>query len=348
MLLLAGVAGAGAITWGYWIFKVRPRIEAIEGRGPDTKPSRFRRLPAASSGSEFDRSFKLPGSPLGAAWDGRHFVVGVRKGGVLRVRPDGDRMEAQSAPILEPAYRQNISLSSIAWNGQNFIGYADSAWFQKSGYVFTIHDRESLAILDYKPAPADNLGCLAFDGTSYWAATRRNTADSPEPALLYKLDRNFTVVSKTEAPGVGCQGMTWDGRHLWLADVFSDSITILDPSSEPPRVVHSGSTSVGYLSGIVSVDGEIWITDYGDDRLQRLAPATRVAWAGGSVPSATAALAGMIVAPAPMSREPVHFARDEERSPGRPDENSEVLDWQVELRGNAIYGSWRIWFGEKL
>jgi hypothetical protein len=313
------------------------------------KAGRFRPLETASAGSEFDRSFTLPGSPLGAAWDGRHLIVGDRKGGALRIRLDGDDMDAQSAPILEPVYRQNVGISALTWNGRNFVGYADAAWFQKgSGYVFTIHDRESLNVLEHKPAPDKNLGCLAFDGTSYWAATRRNTADSPEPALLYKLDRDFAVVSKTPAPGVGCQGMAWDGQYLWLVDVFSDSITILDPSSEPPRVVHGKSTSVDYLSGIVSVDGEIWITDYGDNRLQRLKPATRVAWAGGSAPSTTPVLAGMIASPASMNREPVHFARDEERSPERPDENSEVLDWQVELRGNAIYGSWRLWFGDKL
>lgn len=347
MLILAGVAGAGAITWGYWIFKVRPRIEAIEGRGPVAKTGRFRSLKRASASGSFDRAFTLPMSPLGAAWDGRHFIVGDRKGGALRIRQDGDDMDAQSVPILEPIYRQNLSVSALTWNGRNFIGYADAAWFQKSGYVFTTHDRESLAVLGHRPAPDNNLGCLAFDGTFYWAATRRNTEDSPEPALLYKLDRDFTVVSKMEAPGVGCQGMTWDGRYLWLADVFSDSITILDPSSDPPRVVHSESTAVEYLSGIVSVDGEIWITDYGNDSLRRLRPATRLAWAGGTGASTTQVLAGMMTTTV-MDRPPVHFARDEERSPERPEEDSEVLDWQVELRGNEIYGSWRIWFGDKL
>jgi hypothetical protein len=225
VLILAGVAGAGAITWGYWIFKIRPRIEAIEGRGPVMKAGRFRPLATASAGSEFDRSFTLPGSPLGAAWDGRHLIVGDRKGGALRIRFDGDDMDAQSAPILEPVYRQNVGVSALTWNGRNFVGYADAAWFQK---------------------------------------------------------------------------------------------------------------------------GEIWITDYGDNRLQRLQPATRLAWAGGAASSTTPVLAGMIGSPAAMNREPVHFARDEERSPERPEEDSEVLDWQVELRGNAIYGSWRIWFGDKL
>jgi hypothetical protein len=374
MLVLAGVAGAGAISWGYWNFKVKPRIEAIEGRGPVVKTGRFRSLKNASTSAEFDRAFTLPGSPLAMAWDGKQFIVGDRKGGVIRIKPDGDDMDAQSAPIIEPVYRQNIGVWALAWNGTNFVGYVQASWFQQGdGYVFTIHDRTSLNVLEHKPAP-NHLGCLAFDGTSYWAATRRNTADSPEPALLYKFDRNLAVVSTVPAPGVGCQGMTWDGRYLWLADVFSDSISILDPATHPPRLVKSHATSVGYLSGIAAADGEIWVTDYGDNRLQRLKPATRVAWAGGASPAPT--LAGMI-APPPITdgdlqelrrklrsdqwserlsanmelsrrNEPIDFARDEERSPDRPDENSEVLDWQIELRGGAIYASWRIWFGHKL
>jgi hypothetical protein len=130
-----------------------------------------------------------------------------------------------------------------------------------------------------------------------------------------------------------------------MADVFSDSIYVIDPAGEKPQLVHKAETQLSYLSGVVVFDNDVWVTDYDDNLLQRIAPATRVAWAGGAAPAVVAAAA--MTAPG-NGNAPIAFARDENRFVDRKSDDTEMIDWSVEMREGAVYGSWRIWFGPDL
>jgi hypothetical protein len=367
-ILLLSIVGAAALVAAFWYVRVRP----VSGRMADAKPGREEKLKKADlPGNDFDLAFKLDGSPLGAAGDGRELVVGNRTGGVIRIRRDGKTYRAQRLPILEANYNQQVSISTIAWNGAQYVGYTTGSWFGATGDVFTVHDRDTLRIIDRRPAPP-LIGCLAFDGTGYWGATRRNTEDSSEPAFIYRFDRNFSIVSKSVAPSFGCQGLAWDGRHLWLVDVFDDEVSILDVSTGTPRVVSSHPLPVGYLSGIALFEGDVWLTEYGDDRLVRLRPEVRIAWGGGApVPQAASDVAGRsatkesvdVVALNAQLRSsdqferieakmkldeanaPILFSRDD-NSVKRAADEAEVFDWSAEIRDDAVYASWRVWFGE--
>ncbi len=164
--------------------------------------------------SDADLTLDLPGGPIGVAWNGNEFVVGNRNDpwGFLRLTPSGsDGFEVAKVPVTEPNYRQQVGFDAVTWNGTHYVGYTSGDWFQSpENNVFTLHDPVSLRFIRYEPAP-ELLGCLAWNGDGYWAATRRNTENADEEAYLYRLDESFQVVDRMEPPGVGCQGLAWDG-----------------------------------------------------------------------------------------------------------------------------------------
>lgn len=325
---------------------------------------------------EFDVRIDLPGSPAGVASNGREIVVANRKDpwGLIRLRGSGERFVAEKIPLLEPRYSQKIQVHTLAWNGENYVGLASGAWFGVDARdVFTIHDPATLQVVRHVPAPP-LLGCLAWDGTSYWASTRKNTMDANEEAFLYRLDRAFNVVATHKPPAVGCQGLMWDGTRLWFADVFNDSIYLLDVTAGEPRLLHKAMLGLNYLSGIGLHDGAIWIAEYDNDDLHRLNAATRLAWSGDR--QQTTAIASMVPARtdapdeaalrqqlrsehwaermrADMELErrgaPIDYARDQNNFADRAPENTEDLDWAVEMRDGAIWlVSSRVWFGPEL
>jgi hypothetical protein len=235
-------------------------------------------------GSDFDLTIDLDGDPLGLVCRGNEFLIGNRAtpwGFIKCIRDGRDNIDAQKVPVLEAQFNQKLSFSTVAWNGKNYIGYCDGDYFNRPGkWVFTIHDPATLRVVTIIPAP-EMLGGLVWDGKGYWAATRRNTADSGEAAFLYRLNEKFEVVGRTEPPAVGCQGLAWDGTHLWFADVFTDKIYLLRINKEKPSLAHTYTTRFDYLSGI-SFDGEsIWIAEYDENRLHRLNPELKKAWAEG-------------------------------------------------------------------
>lgn len=298
-----------------------------------------------SGNPDLDLSFALPGSPQGIATNGSELLIGNRSDpwGALRLTRSGESFSATRHEILEKRFQQRINLSAITWNGTNYVGLTTASWFNQGaeGDVFTVLDPNTLDVLSIRPAPK-LLGCLAWDGTQYWAATRRHTADSPEPALLYRMDRSFNVLGTSAAPAVGCQGMAWDGRQLWTADVFDDSIHAIDVSAPSPRVVHRAFTNIEYLSGIVVFEGELWITEYQHQRLHRIRPSSRIAWLRGTKTEVAAASA---IAPA---TEGGLFDEQTNEFAKRPQDDIELLEWSAAVRDGSIVAEWRIWFGHEL
>lgn len=333
----------------------------------------------SAAGSDYDLAYQLPGSPIGIATDGRELVTARRNDpwGVMRVRRDGDELEVQTIPIIEERFKQKIQLDAITFNGTNYVGYTSASWFGLHGNVFTVHDRASLKIVSHHPAP-EHLGCLAWDGSTYWAATRRNTRDSLEEVHLYRFDRAFQLIGTYDAPSVGCQGLAWDGKLLWHADVFDDAIHTIDVSGGKARVVKKAETPLSYLSGIAAFEDHIWIAEYDTNRLHRVRPATRVAWSGGvRVPAAAApVLASAVATPAAgganvddvraklrsedrfermragFEIERLGFGADFRREQNsffeRNPEDTDMIDWQLELRDGGLWATWRAWFGHDL
>lgn len=348
--LLLGGAAVGA----YWRMAVRPRIDRIEGRfvlAETGRPAKVKgRVDAVS---DFDREFSLPIDPLGLVAQGGELVAASRAGGLLRIRPIArDEIETAAVTVREPIYGQTLALWALAANGSEVVGVTDAAWFQRSGSVFTLHDPASLALKGERPAPP-LLGCLAWDGAGYWAATRKNTEASGEEAHLYRLDPSLKVTRRYPPLGPGCQGMAWDGSRLWVADVFDDTISVLDFSAGEPRVVSRSATSIRYLSGLAVLGDEIWITEYGTKTLRRLNPRLRTAWLSETDAPPLLAAAPAEERPAPRDerreeRPKKSVDRAETAFPKTGEREMSALEWSVEAVEGEIRGTWRIHFGAGL
>lgn len=284
LAILAAAAAAGAAVHAGILLRVRE----VAGPGspaaapPETAAESFvdARLDAET---DFDVEIPLPSSPGAVAWDGRAFLVARRNapGGLLRVTPaGGGRYRLEDALVREPEYRQVVSFGTLAWNGREIVGTADGAWFQSPHKdLFVVVDPSTLGIVRTLPAPP-LLGALVWNGAGYWAATRRNTADAAEPAFLYRLDADLREVARFDAPAVGCQGLAWDGRSLWWADVFEDALLVLDIADTGPAVRHRQAMRSSYLSGLAFDTDHVWVSDYDADRLRRLRDPFRAAWTG--------------------------------------------------------------------
>ena len=347
-VLALGLAGGILITGIFWYFRVAPRLKSIRGEFDPISPSKSKRVEAERNlESDFDWTIDLGGDPLGIVWNNGEFMIGNRADpwGFMRVVYDNEGYRIQNIPVTEPAYNQKISLWNVTWNGKEYVAIADGSYFNAPGkLVFTTHDRKTLRLMNHYPAP-DLIGGLTWDGSGYWAATRRNTADSSEPAFLYQIDSDFNVIDKTDPPAVGCQGLAWDGEHLWFVDVFSDNIYILDPSDDPVRVVHNYETELDYLSGIAFDGRSIWITEYDKKQMHRLAPTLQRAWLTGEPQQQVGSQ--NIEEEIPVSASP-KTSDSYESTPSYASNDAEVIQFSAEISSNAIFASWEIFFGPDL
>jgi len=389
-IVALGLLGGLVVTALYWQAKIKPRLAAIEGGGRPLRPAENRpgpevpaELRAASLAGHFDREADLPGDPVGLGWNGREFVLGNRREpwGFLRARREGDRLHVAKVPVIEPTYHQRIGVNAVTWNGSNWIGITTGAWFQAGDQdVFTVHDPETLQVQRWVPAPP-LLGGLAWDGTSYWAGTRKHTADAAGEAYLYRFDASFAVLARHAAPGVGCQGLAWDGTNLYWVDVFSDNLHVLDVGGGEPRVVETVSAGLDYLSGVAFDGDDLWVAEYGEKRLHRLSRSTSASWRKTSSPSPAGVVAveaatdAAAPGPSPSEAEvaelrralrsddsfermraehemrrrgvPVDYASDQDRTPDRSPDGVGVDSWSIEVRGGDLYASWDIFFGSE-
>jgi len=78
------------------------------------------------------------------------------------------------------------------------------------------------------------------------------------------------ILKVIETPGPCPKGLTFDGKHLWLADAFTDKIYAIEP--ETGIVIRSFETP-GYEPEGLAWDGEcLWHTDSAENLLYRLEP----------------------------------------------------------------------------
>jgi len=249
------------------------------------RPSPVGTLQALRSQTSLERIVDLPGSPMGLASGDGVLLMANRYDpwGFLRLRPlGGDAFEADKLALVESIYQQPLAFDAVAWNGSAWVALTDGAYLDRPDTEwFLILDAADLHLVQAVQAPP-LLGCLAWDGTGYWAATRKQTESAPDTAWVYRLDSDLEVLSRSPSPGPGCQGMTFDGDFLWMADVFDDVLYALDVWGAEPRLVRAADPGVAYLSGVEAWDGSLWIVEYGDDRMGRVAESVRLGAPSGS------------------------------------------------------------------
>ena len=227
----------------------------------------------------------LPGSTLGLTWNNGSFILAsqVEPWGFLQVTPAADGpAQIISFPVTEIRTQKNVSLYGVTWNGKNYVGITDGTFFKsKSKKVFTIHSANNFSIESVKPAPVD-AGCIVWTGAQYWVGSRLKSEDEDQPSMLYELNPNLEVVSQSNAPASGCQGMTWDRRYLWWADGYADSVYLLDIFGRMPEIVYTYKTSIQGLSGIAYDGKGIWFAGMKQPGLYYLDPALYDQWSKGS------------------------------------------------------------------
>lgn len=350
----------GLLIGAYWYFNLHSRFTSTSQEIFSQDRSKPQTLKVRQDSEvDFDLSIDVPGEPLGIASNFSEFILCNRAEpwGFLRLsQPDSKTYQAEKVPIVINTNNQKLTFQTVTYNGQNYVSYLDATYLISGARkIFAVHDPKTLAIVSHYKAP-DLIGGLAWDGDGYWAATRLNTQNSSEPAYLYHLDKNFNVISKTEPPGVGCQGLAWDGINLWFVDVFSHQIHVLDVNGDKPQIIYSYKSHFNYLSGI-GFDGEnIWISEYDNKRLHRLKHELIAQWTGKEEESAED------TTPAPQA-EPVQLTNQEspQITSDTPtsatyknntvevgDEEMAVTKLFAEIRENVLYGSWKIYCGEKL
>jgi hypothetical protein len=353
-VVVIGILVGGLLIGAYWYFNTHSRLKKI---GED--PSKLETLKVRQDSEvDFDLSLDLPGNPVGVASNYSEFILCNREDpfGFLRInQPDSKTYQAQRVPVIEKTNGQNMSIETVTWNGQTYVSYLDATYLISGAKrIFAVHDPKTLAIVSHYKAP-DLIGGLAWDGDTYWAATRRNTENSGEPAYLYHLDKNFKEIGKSEPPGAGCQGLAWDGINLWFVDVFSHQIHVLDVAGEKPKVIYSYKTRFNKLSGI-GFDGEnIWISEYDNHRLHRLKHELIAQWTGREEPEQETTQAPEAGPVQLTTQEMPHVTEDTPSSATYKNNSVEVGDEEMavtklfaEIRENTLYGSWKIYCGEKL
>ena len=351
LILALGLIGGAIVIGIYWKYKVHPRLEGLGIIAGESRSLR-KTLDIEDEASEtFDKRASLPTEPLGFAYGRHEYVLGNRRDpwGLMRMEVNEERssFEFSTVPVHEPNYMQQISFNAIAWNGKHYVAVADGAWFNSpSKNVFCTLDPETFKIVSTAPAP-DQIGCLAFDGSDYWGATRSNTVSSGEPVFLYRLDSDFRELSRHQAPAKGCQGLAWNGQFLWFADVFDDSIYVLDITADEPAVVHRIPTEFSYLSGIAFDGRHLWVSEYQNHGIHRLHPA---------IPKQVAQQFGNPATPAVFVSSEGNDAlsgqelkdSDISSNPEYPEEDVDVHELSAEISNGVIYASWKIHFGDKL
>lgn len=273
-LLLLGVAVLVYFLSGRSPERASKPTAPTAGAPADTGPA-LSKVGVEKASGDFDRVIRLPGDPLGLAASNGDLVMGNRKApaGFLRIRPaGGEQVVVEKVPVTEPVNRQQIGFRAVSAGAAGWVGVADAAWFQGDGCVFTLHDPATLQLKDHREAPP-RLGALVHDGEGFWAATRLDTENAPGEAWLYRLDGMLRVKDRYPPPGKGCQGLAWDGRRLWFADVFSDSLYILDVSGGSPAVTGRWELPFDYVSGLAWDGSFLWVSEYGDKTLRRMSPA---------------------------------------------------------------------------
>jgi hypothetical protein len=305
-----------------------PEIRWVFAGNPSTEPRAIRALP--SDFTEFDLEIDLQARPSGLAWNEKEFVVGNRDAGTfIRVTQKGDQyvLREQSIGRVAP----------FAWNGNQLIGFSESGLLQSfKKYQFTVHEGATLN-LDHQNRAPELIGGVAWDGSGYWAASRKeNEADR---AFIYRLDPEFKLVNKLVAPSSRCRGLAWDGAHLWFLDDNDRKIYILNVMGIQARALHSLELPLKSARGIAFDGRSIWVADHDRGRLFRIASDLSAQWTQEQLNSTRSK--GL------RSKYPSNYA-EYSMPKSRSKDDVHIASFSAEMESNMLYASWDIEFGPTL
>lgn len=279
LYVLIGLLALTIVGGGIWLFSGPPPGGA--GSSASSGSVSFGGpCPGLGRGDEFEREVPVPGEPQGLAWGDGEFVFGnrVKPWGFVRVGCDGS---TRRVPVLDPIQKQNVNFWCLTYNGAEYVSVTDGRWVgAASPDAFLVHDPQSLEILRHFPAPP-KIGGLAWDGSNYWAGTRKNTAEEAGESWLYKLDDRFNIVQQWPAPLGGCQGLCWANGILFWVDVFTEQVVLYRVEGSNLVKLHALEDASPLLSGIVFDGDSLWFSEYQKNRLRMIPKRVTDAWFAG-------------------------------------------------------------------
>ncbi len=143
VLLVVGVVGGLAVTWGVYRFKYQHRIETLRDPQANARPGEeWVQDTDVSVVPDFDVSLKIGTDPQGLAWNGTSFLAGNRSDpwGFVRLTPDAghESFTLQKLPVVETRYAQRMGFDAVTWNGVAWVALTEGGWFQESGKDFFV------------------------------------------------------------------------------------------------------------------------------------------------------------------------------------------------------------------
>ena len=221
----------------------------------------------------------------GMAWDGQNFILANQDSpwGIIRITAlENGQYRKTTIPVVDNVYQQQMHFQGITWNGEYFVAISDSKYSEsETTKVFVALDPETFQVIHVLGSAPDSAYCLSWDGANYWAATRLDNENQQVPrGVLYKFDDKLELENQYNVAGHGCQGMAWDGKFLWLADVFASSLNLYDISRMPPAVRHQYKLSINNPAGITYDGSHIWLANQGQKQLMRLQEELYFDWLG--------------------------------------------------------------------
>lgn len=288
-----------------------------------------RTVPAeATQFTEFDLAIDLKARPAGITWSEKEFVIGnLETGTFLRVVKSGNQFTVRHQPAGK--------VVPFTWNGEKLIGFSETGMFEAwKKYYYTIHEGATFNVRARISAP-ESLGGVAWDGSGYWAATRKQNEN--ERGFLYRLDTKLKQVNKLVAPSPTCGGLAWDGSQLWFLDDAAKKLYVLNVSGIQAKILDTFDLPLRSAGG-VAFDGEsIWIADRNAGRLFRLSSDLSARWI---TPEAPAFLA--------LARAPAASNYAEYSMP-KPSTSVDlyISSFSAQVLGNEVYVSWNMQFAPR-
>ena len=184
-----------------------------------------------------------PGSrPTGLAWDGQNLWVSDE--GTNRIY----KLSLSSGEVLESFPGPGSSPQGLTWDGEA-LWVADPAM----GRLYRV-DVNTKAVLTSVKAPGEGIP-LAIA----WVEGQLWVADAPSQRIYQLTPGDGRVLRSFAAPGPVPDGMAFDGRNLWVADL-TQVLFRIDP--QEGRVLDEDRFPVGSeVKGLVWIQGEPWIAD---------------------------------------------------------------------------------------
>ena len=333
LLLFLIFIGIGAAF--YWLVLRpvdRPMTVAVDETAATAEPDTDTPI------TQYEQAIKLPGSPVGLAWNGSGFLAANRdkNSGFLRVsRDSAGATQARLVSMVDPKTGEAMAFPGVAWNGTNYISMA-ARHSQLTGReeIFTLHDSNNLSIVKEFVAPP-SIGCITWDGTQYWAGTHIDLGAGNDSGTLYQLDKDFNVLAQYDVPMKGCRGMAWDGYRLLWADDMTSTLNLISLASGKPEVVHSYQTAAAGLTGVAYDGQNVWIAESGKKQIRLLDPRLEQQWLIGDYSIKGAAQLASLDEAANKGDEPeeVTLTKPLIRTSLGTDEANQIIDSLIDSQG---------------